>query len=115
MSFPGFQGRPGPCCPVGGATWVRGTWRPSAGCGSLGRQLPGVALWVLGPHRSADAPLEVPTFATLHSPAWAVTGLRLHVRGSWRRPLALQVDGVAVLLFAQAPACGLPSSGLVSC
>lgn len=37
-------------------------------------------MWVLGPHHSTDAPLEVPTPATLHSPAHAVTGLRLHER-----------------------------------
>lgn len=68
------RGDQAPHRPVGAATWVRGTWQPSAGCRSLGRQLPGVAMWVLGPHHTADAPLKVPTPGTLHSPPRVAMG-----------------------------------------
>lgn len=40
----------------------------------MGRQLPGVTKWVLGPHHTADAPLKVSTPDTLHSPPCAAMG-----------------------------------------
>lgn len=78
------RGDQAPCHPMGSTTWVRGTWWPSARCRSLGRRLLGVALWVLGSHHAANAPLEVPTPGALHSPPRAAGG----PEATWERQLA---------------------------